>query len=170
MLKPGDLVSQKFLYDAGACCVDLVARLAPGTSYAEARAQLGGLTTGFRSFSGNPARGVVITGTEFLAQPGRGDSTQPLIAATLLTAALLLVWLLACANVGNLLLSRAASRVGEIATRIAIGASRWRIVRQLLIEGFVLSLMASALGVLFAYQLPFALFRVVAESGTVGFW
>ncbi len=170
LLKPGDLPSRKFLYDASACCVDLVARLSPGTTLAEARAQLGVQTAGFRSFSGNTARGVVVTGTEFLSQPGRGDSTQALVTATLLAAGLLLVWVLACANVGNLLLSRAAARVGEIATRLAIGASRWRIVRQLLIEGFVLSLMASALGVLVAYQLPFVLFRVVAESGTVGFF
>jgi len=170
LLKPGDLLAQKFLYDAGACCVDLVGRLAPGATPAEARAELGVLTSGFRSFSGNAARGVVVTGTEFLSQPGRGDSTQPLVTATLLAAGLALVWLLACANVGNLLLSRAAARTGEIATRLAIGASRWRIVRQLLIEGFVLALAASGVGVLIAYQLPFVLFRVVAESGTVGFF
>jgi predicted permease len=170
LLKPGDPMIQKFLHDADACCVELVARLRPGTTQVEARAQLGVLTAGFRSFSGNVAAGVVVTGTEFLSQPGRADSTQALVTGTLLVAGLLLVWLLACANVGNLLLSRAAARVGEIATRLAIGASRWRIVRQLLIEGFVLSLVASALGVLVAFELPFVLFSIVAESGTVGFF
>jgi predicted permease len=170
LLKPGDATSEKFLYDRGACCVDVVARLSRDTTHAEARAQLGVLASGFRSFSGNVARGVVVTGTEFLSQPGRADSTQALVTGALLTSGLLLVWLLACANVGNLLLSRAAARVGEIATRLAIGASRWRIVRQLLIEGLVLALIASGLGVLVAYQLPFILFRVVADSGTLGFF
>ena len=170
LLKSGDAAAEKFLHADEACCVDVVGRLSPGTTEAQARAQLAVLTSGFRSFSGNVARGVVVTGTEFLSQPGRGDSTQALITAALLAAGLLLVWLLACANVGNLLLARAAARVGEIATRLAIGASRGRIVRQLLIEGFVLALMASALGVLVAYQLPFILFRVVAEGSTTAFF
>jgi putative ABC transport system permease protein len=148
----------------------VVARLAPGATRATARAELDVLGRGFKSFSGNNASGILVHGTEFLAQPGRGDSTQALASAALLSTALLLVWLIACANVGNLLLSRAASRVGEIGTRLALGASRPRLVRQLLIEGLLLALIASAGGLMLAYQLPFVLFRIVAESGTTGYF
>jgi putative ABC transport system permease protein len=170
LLKPDDPSSLKLLYDANTCCVDVAVRLAPHATPTTADAELRVLASRFHSFSGSEASGIVLTSTEFLRQPGRADKTQALATAALLSVALLLVWLIACANVGNLLLSRAAARSGEIATRLALGASRARVVRQLVTEGLVLALLAAALGVVVAQYLPFIVFRIVAERGTVGFF
>ncbi|HEV2448396.1 MAG TPA: ABC transporter permease, partial [Candidatus Sulfopaludibacter sp.] len=155
-----------FLSDPHNCCVDLSARLAPGASRAAAQAELSVLHVAFQEQVHLKTDGVALAGTALLEKPGR-KTRQVYAVFGLMFAGVMLVLLLACANVGNLLLARGAARRREIGIRLSVGAGRARLVRQLLTESLALALLAAAVGVTVAYRLPGPLFR--SAVGEVSF-
>jgi putative ABC transport system permease protein len=141
-LFPDEPFAREFITNAGHCCVGMVGRLRPGRSRADVEAELSTLDRQFRDAVGRNGLGMRVTGTETGYHPEAAKAV-PIFA--LLMVAVALVLLLTCANVGNLQLARTAARQREVTIRLALGAARWRIVRQLLTEGLLLSVIATSL-------------------------
>ncbi len=124
----------------------VVARLKPGVTIKQAEAELAAIARSLeeRYPESNSGKSVKL---ESLRDSYTGDIQLPL---KVLMLAVIFILLIACANMANLLLARSASRQKEIAVRIAMGASRARLVRQFLTESILLALAGGALGLLFA--------------------
>ena len=174
-LTPGPFYS---LNDRRGRFVQAFGRLKPGTTLQNARAGLQPLFHQILNFEVQDkafARATEHTKQQFLrmwmdvlpASKGRSglrqQFTNPLYA---LMAIVGLVLLIACSNVANLMIARAAARQKEIAVRLAIGASRARLIGQLLLEGLLLALAGGAAGIGLAIAMVQALIRFLPQGVT----
>jgi putative ABC transport system permease protein len=153
-------LSQQELADRSSHFLLVVGKLIPGVSLRQANSDIKTIQRRIANDYPNEAREIsayVLPLRKELA----GDVDRPLV---ILLAAVGFVLLIACANVANLLLARAASRQKEIAIRISLGASRWRILRQLLTESILLSLVGAVVGLLFAAASFSFLERMIPEG------
>jgi putative ABC transport system permease protein len=128
--------------------LNVIGRLKPGVTMERARSEMSAIADRLaKQYPDSNADWNVIVSSLLEDAVNETGIKTPLL---LLLGAVAFVLLIACANVANLMLARAAARQKEIALRTALGASRWRIVRQLLVESLLLSLAGGITGLILA--------------------
>jgi predicted permease len=158
----------KTLRDRENQCCRLFARLAPGVSIGQAEAEMTLMVNRLRglheshSQAAKPAKALVWPGSPFPLPLKFYPGVELTILLIMAAAAMLLV--VACANVGSLQLARARSRHNELRTRLSLGASRLRVIRQLLTESALLGLLAGFVALLFTWALLQVTVTLAAEA------
>jgi putative ABC transport system permease protein len=157
------------LTDRGDGWLSVIARLSPGGSPGRVQAALSAEAKRLtEAYPGTAVRGIRVSS---LANEGAGQVLVPVMGIIMAVVAIVLV--IACANIAGLMLARGAARRREVAVRLAVGASRWQLVRQLLVESLVLACagglaglaVASASGNLLAALLPPLPYPVLIAAG-----
>jgi len=151
------------LDDRGARWIESYVRLKPGVSQAQAQQQISAIAARLQTIypATNRERGIGIWPlwqTPFNHARTMGPTLEVMVVVVVF------VLLISCANVGNLLLVRSFVRRHEMSVRLAIGASRSRLLRQLLTEGLILSALGTAGGFLVAYWCRHLLVRLLPEG------
>jgi putative ABC transport system permease protein len=142
----------------------VMGRLKPSVTVEQATSDLVRIASGLESLypSSNTGWSAEV---KSLREFEAGDFRPMLI---IMTGSVAFVLLIACANVANLLLARAAVRQKEMAVRVALGADAWRVVRQLLTESVLVALIGAAFGIAFAYA--FLQWIKASILGGIPFW
>jgi predicted permease len=149
-------------FDDRVCCISVAGRMRAGWTREQVRQELRLLTLQYRRGIAQPDLQVDLTSTVPAASlSGRGLAS----VLSLIGAGITLVLLLTCANVGNLFLARTLRREREVAMRLSLGASRGRIVRQLLTEGLVLAAIAGTGAYAMATGMP-SVMQLLDDGGT----
>jgi predicted permease len=140
-----------WLRERGTLWLRVMARRRADVSVQRAQAVVSGIAAALEAEypDANTNRGAIVSSASAGVRPSDRSELVPI--AALLLGVTGLVLLIACANVSNLLLARGAGRMTELSIRAAVGASRWRIIRQLLAESLVLSVFGAAAGLLLAF-------------------
>jgi predicted permease len=154
---------QKALSDSQVSFVQVLGRLRPGTTRAEASSQMAVLSTQLRGDATIDAVAQQLTVVPIWRSPF-GAQTYMLPAVTVLSAMAALLLLIVCANITALVLARGISRRGEIALRLALGASRTRIVRFLLVEHLALAIPGALIAIALVPLVMPAMFSAMAAA------
>jgi putative ABC transport system permease protein len=143
----GTFGAESFIHDRGSHPCRVIARLQPGVSERQAEIAMNTIAAQLAAQYPTTNQGTTVE-VRSLLKDFVGEESKALLVTS---AGAILVLLIACANVANLTLARASTREREIAVRLAIGGSRWQIVRLLLSESLLIASIGGALGVLLAF-------------------